>query len=85
MITGIFLFINKLNIKIYKYKVGYGDIVPITEIEMIFSIMNMVFYKHILTINKNKNKKIISSGIFGYVVNSIGTILKDIYKSEEEI
>ncbi|KRX06829.1 Cyclic nucleotide-binding protein [Pseudocohnilembus persalinus] len=42
--------------------VGYGDIVPITQIEKLFSIFILIM----------------SSGVFAYSVNTIGTIFRDI-------
>lgn len=48
--------------------VGYGDITPQNTTERVFSIMIMV----------------LSCGVFAYSINSVGNILKDIYKKEDE-
>ena len=41
--------------------VGYGDIAPVTNIEMIFVII----------------MALITCGVFGYAINSIGAIFKE--------
>ena len=48
--------------------VGYGDIVPITNNEKIFVII----------------MALITSGVFGYTINSIGGIFKDIEEKKEK-
>jgi len=48
--------------------VGYGDITPNSELEHIFIIFMML----------------ISSGVFGYTLNRIGTIFSELYADEKE-
>lgn len=49
--------------------VGYGDITPQTNLEMLFSILTMLF----------------SCGVFGYSVNQIGAILSEMNKQEKDL
>jgi voltage-gated potassium channel Kch len=46
--------------------VGYGDIVPVTDNEKLFVIV----------------MSLITSGVFGYTINSIGSIFKDLEESK---
>ena len=46
--------------------VGYGDIIPITKTEKIYSMMSML----------------IGCGVFAYVIGSIGTVLSSRYDEE---
>lgn len=48
--------------------VGYGDIVPVTDNEKLFVIV----------------MALVTSGVFGYTVNSIGSIFKDIEERKEK-
>lgn len=48
--------------------VGYGDIVPVTDNEKVFVIV----------------MSLITSGVFGYTINSIGGIFKDIEERKEK-
>ncbi|KRX00825.1 Cyclic nucleotide-binding protein [Pseudocohnilembus persalinus] len=49
--------------------VGYGDITPVTTLERIFCMIVTV----------------ITCGIFGYAVNAIGTIFKEIEKNKQDL
>lgn len=44
--------------------VGYGDVTPQTPFEKIISILSML----------------LSCGVFGYIMNSIGVIVKELEK-----
>lgn len=48
--------------------IGYGDIVPKNSVEMIVSIFTMI----------------IACVIFGYTINSIGSIFMELKKEDEE-
>lgn len=48
--------------------IGYGDIVPTNVIETIVSIFSMI----------------IACGVFGYTINSIGSIFLELKKEGEE-
>jgi len=49
--------------------VGYGDILPTSDLEMIISVIIML----------------ISCGFFAYAINSIGLIVQDMYRAENDI
>ncbi len=49
--------------------VGYGDVLPVTNAEKILCILTMI----------------VSCGVFGFVMNSVGVIFQELNKVEIEI
>jgi voltage-gated potassium channel Kch len=49
--------------------VGYGDILPANDTEMLFCIANMI----------------LASAVFGYSINMVGQIIQEYHKTEDDI
>jgi Ion channel len=49
--------------------VGYGDITPSSDLEVLFGILTMF----------------VCCGVFAYVINEIGVIVKNYYQEQKEI